>query len=128
VTAARDQDVVRRVFRDTILACVLMAVAAWLWQPFRPRLALGVLGGGGLIALAFWALRGMVDGLMPGDESGGNVRVSGAFVLVKIFTRHAILALAAYGMMVRFEFEPVGMLIGVSAVVVAAAVEATRRN
>jgi hypothetical protein len=45
---------------------------------------------------------------------------------VKFFTRHAILALAAYGMMVRLHLDPLGMLVGVSSLFVAAAVEAVR--
>jgi hypothetical protein len=46
--------------------------------------------------------------------------------LVKFFTRHAILALAAYVMMVRLHLDPVGLLAGVSSLAVAAAVEGLR--
>jgi hypothetical protein len=47
---------------------------------------------------------------------------------VKFFTRHAILAVAAYVMMVRLHLDPVGMFIGVTSVVVAAAVAAARQR
>jgi hypothetical protein len=45
---------------------------------------------------------------------------------VKFFTRHGIVALAAYGMMVRLHLDPVGLLLGVSSLGVAVAVEAVR--
>jgi hypothetical protein len=45
---------------------------------------------------------------------------------VKFFTRHVILGLVAYGMMVRLHLDPIGMLVGVTSVVVAAAIEAAR--
>ena len=46
--------------------------------------------------------------------------------LVKFFTRHGMLALAAYGMMVRLHLDPVGLLAGVSSLVIAVAVEVRR--
>jgi hypothetical protein len=52
--------------------------------------------------------------------------VSRALLLVKFFTRHAILAVTAYVMMVRLHLDPVGMFVGVTSVVVAAAVAAAR--
>jgi hypothetical protein len=79
-----------------------------------------------LIGLASWALLGVVGPLTRRDETGGFRPVSGLFALVKFFTRYAILALAAYGMMLRLHLDPVGMLIGVSAVPVAAAAELAR--
>ena len=68
----------------------------------------------------------------PGDapripRSGGETgRISPVFVLVKFFTRHAIVALAAYGMMVRLHLDPLGLLAGVSSLGVAVGVEALR--
>jgi len=85
-----------------------------------------VLGGGVLIGMSFWAIRGTVDtliGLRPGGETG---RISTGFALVKFFTRHAIVALAAYGMMVRLHLDPLGLLAGVSSLGVAVGVEALR--
>jgi hypothetical protein len=83
----------------------------------------GVLGGGVLVGMSAWAIRGVVDGFVGGEAA----RPSGASLLVKIFTRHAILALAAYGMMVRLHLDPVGMLAGVSSLVLAAGVDVLRR-
>ena len=130
------RDVVSRVVRNTALACVALAIVFWVWKrnlasPF------GVLGGGLLIGLSFWAIRGTVDSLLsstPGvsrgspegakaDETG---RKSTGFALVKFFTRHGIVALAAYGMMVRLKLDPLGLLAGVSSLGVAVGVEAIR--
>jgi len=110
-----------RVARDTALVCLAMAaVAAW-WWPGNWRLALGVVGGGVLIELAFWAIRRGVEGWLR-----GGTQPAGSAGLVKFFTRHVMLALAAYGMMVRLHLDPVGMLAGVSALGVAVAFEGAR--
>jgi hypothetical protein len=116
---------IERIARDTVLACIAIALLFFLW---RRNLAspLGVLGGGVLIGLSFWAIRGTVDtlvGLGLGGETAGKSRL---FALVKFFTRHGILALAAYGMMVRLHLDPLGLLAGVSSLGVAVGVEALR--
>jgi hypothetical protein len=116
----------RRLGRDAAVICVGAAGVTYLIRPDVPRLALGVVGGGVLIGLAFWAIRGAVEQLTSGGESGENRRNSRGFALVKFFTRHAILALVAYGMMARLQLHPVGLLIGVSSIVMAASVEALR--
>ena len=125
-----------RIARDTALACVAIAVGFAIAKrdlagPF------GVLGGGVLIGLSFWAIRGTVDALIrvrtglpqrsaEGAEGGETASKPARFPLVKFFTRHAIVALAAYGMMVRLHLDPVGLLAGVSSLGVAVAVEALR--
>lgn len=127
---------IERIARGTALACVVIAVLFAIWKrdlaaPF------GVLGGGVLIGLSFWAIRGTVDTLMAqgaglsrrSGEAGKadeTSRISSGFALVKFFTRHGILALAAYGMMVRLHLDPVGLLAGVSSLGVAVAGEALR--
>ncbi|OFW36631.1 MAG: hypothetical protein A3J29_24020 [Acidobacteria bacterium RIFCSPLOWO2_12_FULL_67_14b] len=116
---------IERIVRDTAIICVLSAMAAALWR--RDLAApLGVLGGGLLIGLTFWAIRGSVDawiGVRSGGETG---RKRARFQLVKFFTRHGIVALAAYGMMMRLHVNPVAMLVGVSSLGAAVAVEAVR--
>ena len=111
------------VARSTAMICAgLAAVAALAW-PARWQVAAGVLGGGLLVGVSAWAIRGAVDGFV----GQGPARPATSWVLVKFFTRHAILALAAYGMMVRLHLDPVGMMVGVSSLVIAAGVEALRR-
>jgi hypothetical protein len=119
-------DLLPRLERGTALVLALTAMALLVYRPRQPGLWLGVLGGGALVGLAYWALRGLADALTDRAIAGGNPRFSRRSALVKFFTRHAILALAAYGMMTRLDLHPIGLLIGVSAPVAAAAIEAAR--
>ncbi|MFP5378383.1 MAG: hypothetical protein ACLGHP_01220 [Vicinamibacteria bacterium] len=115
-------ETMRRFERDALVALVGLAVAAFAVWPERPSVAAGVVGGGALAWLSYHAIRSAVDaGLGGGAGAPGRRRA-----LVKFFTRHAILALAAYGMMVRLHLDPVGMLVGVSAPVAAATAAALR--
>ena len=71
------------------------------------------------MGLSYWAIWSGIEGwTRPGTSRG--------LQLVKFFTRHGMLALAAYGMMVRLHLDPLGLLAGVSSLVVAAGVEAVR--
>jgi hypothetical protein len=110
-----------RIARDTAIACLTLAVVAAAIWPARWEIAAGVLAGGALVAWSAWAIRGMVNGLL------GGARQTPSGVLVKFFTRHAILALAAYGMMARLHLDPVAMLMGVSSLFIAVGVAALRR-
>ena len=116
---------IERIARNTAISCVVLAALAYAWTRdiFVP---LGVLGGGLLIGLSFWAIQGTVDALIALRSSGETPAKSTGFRLVKFFTRHGMLALAAYGMMVRLNLDPLGLLAGVSSVVVAVAVEVLR--
>jgi len=116
----------QRLQRNTLISIAVLTGIAFLVRPTQPRIALGVVGGGLLIGLSYWGLRALADVVArPADfaEKRPSFRV---FALVKFFTRHAILALAAYGMMARLDLHPIGLLIGVSAPGVAAAVELFR--
>jgi hypothetical protein len=127
---------IARIARDTALACAAIALLFFFWK--RTLAApVGVVGGGLLIGLTLWTIRGTVDTLVTrirgvprrdpegtrADETGGT---STAFTLVKFFTRHGIVAVAAYVMMVRLHLDPVGLLAGVSSLGVAVGVEALR--
>ncbi len=116
----------KRLERDTAIVVIATTVLAFLVTPETPRLALGVVGGGVLIGLAYWAIRGVADALAQGAMQHEFRRNSRLWALVKFFTRHVILALVAYGMMARLELHPVGLLMGVAAPVVAFALEAVR--
>jgi hypothetical protein len=122
------RDLLRRLERNTLLVLLALTLTLVAVRPRQPALALGVVGGGVLVGLAYWAIRGVADALAEGAIRGKKRRDSRVFALVKFFTRHAILALAAYGMMTRLELHPIGLLIGVSAPVAAAALEAARRR
>jgi len=122
-TAADPDPSTRRIFRDAAIVCVALGVAALTVWPGSYAAAGGVMAGGLLMGASAWAIQGAVNGLLaPGG--GGS---SGTWLLVKFFTRHAMLAAAAYGIMVRLHLDPVGMLVGVSSLVLAAGVEVIRR-
>jgi hypothetical protein len=112
-----------RLALTTALVCVALAIAAMALWPGEWRIAAGVLGGGALVGLSAWAIRGAVNGLLV--ARGRPPTAAG--VLVKFFTRHVILAVVAYGMMVRLHLDPVGMMAGVSSLVIAAGVAALQR-
>lgn len=117
----------RRLERDTLVVGAGMAVLAAAAWPSQPGRSLGVLGGLALMAVSYRGILAGVSGLWAAPEVSGNSRPeqpSRGFV--KFFTRHAILALGAYVMMARFEFDPMAMLAGVTAPAVAAAVEIVR--
>lgn len=122
-TSPSEPDANRRIFRDSAVVCALLAMVALAVWPRTWAAAGGVVAGGALMGGAAWAIHRAVDGVL-GAEPG---RKPGAWVLVKFFTRHAILAAAAYGIMVRLHLDPVGMLVGVSSLVLAAGVEVIRR-
>jgi len=128
--------VLDRIVRNTAVSCVVIAAMAAAWtRGFRAPL--GVLGGGLLIGLSYWAIRGTVDALIALRSGLSRHRGEAATAdettekttrlpLVKFFTRHGMLALAAYVMMVRLHLDPVGLLAGVSSLAVAVAVEVLR--
>jgi len=106
-----------RLERDAVAVCAVTAaggalVAADGWM------AAAVASGGLLAAVSYRAIKGAVDAVLRGS--------GGAWALVKFFTRYGILGLAAYVMLVRFRLHPVGVLVGASSLVVAAALAAAR--
>lgn len=114
-----------RIARNTAISCVAVAVLYALAR--RSWLAgAAVIGGGLLITISYWAIRGPVDAALARRDSAESPSRSTRWPLVKFFTRHAIVALAAYGMMVRLHLDPIGLLAGVSSLGVAVGVEALR--
>lgn len=112
---------IERIARGTAISCVAIAVLFAIWR--RSIAApLSVFAGGALIGFSFWAIGSLVDDLILRVRSETGLK-STSFTLVKFFTRHAIVALAAYGMIVRLHVDPIGLLAGVSSLGVAVAVE-----
>lgn len=113
---------IARIARRTAAVCLAGAV---LFALYRRSLVAGVsvAGGGVLIAFSWWATAGAIDALLLRPRSETRSKPAG-LPLVKFFTRHAIVALAAYGMMVRLRLDPIGLLAGVSSLGIALVVEA----
>lgn len=139
----------RRLERDTLIVGAVMTAAAVALWPDRPARAAGVVGGVALIALSYTAIVAGVSGLWAGAAAGPSpventpeiagpepdaappaeavpARRAAPRGFVKFFTRHAILAVGAYVMIARFEFDPMAMLAGVTAPALAATVEVVR--
>jgi hypothetical protein len=109
---------IRQWERDAVVACGCCAVAALALGGLRA--AGGVLGGGLLAGVSYRAIKSAVDAATRG---AGRPRA-----LVKFVTRHAILAVAAYAMLVRLRLHPIGMLAGASSLVLAAAAAIARSS
>ena len=114
----------RRLGRDTLIVLALSALAAWLLSGVR--MAGGVVGGGVLSALSGVVLYRAVVALGPPAADEAYRRPSSARVAVGLVLRHALLLGAGYVIIGRLHLHPLGVLVGVSAVVVAAMVETAR--
>lgn len=129
--AGEPDPLLRRLERASAVICVAMTAAALVVRPGEPRLAAGVAAGGLLAAISYRGIKGGIDVLLGagGREAGDPGRRRGiAWPLVKFFTRYAILALAAYVVLVRLRVHPVGVIAGASSLVAAAALEAIRQT
>jgi hypothetical protein len=132
--AAREADpMLRRLERNAVIACLAMAAVALAVRGGRPDVALGVLGGGLLVGASYLAIKASVDRLTarivsrPSDATGGRPGRSGwAFGMALFVLRYALLGLIAYVMIARLRLHPVGLIVGATSVVAAAAVEAIR--
>jgi hypothetical protein len=116
----------RRGERGGMLACLVMAVAAWGLARGRAGPPLGVLGGGLLVAISYRGIKGGVDTLVGAVSGRPKTGTRVAIGLVKFFTRYAILAAAAYVIMARLRLPPLAVFAGASSFVVAVAIEAVR--
>lgn len=135
IVSAGDRQL-QRIERDTLLVGAGLTLGALLLWPSHPARAAGVAGGVALIALSYQGIRAGVDAAWPrpGPHVAPSVHAAtpvspnlrARFGFVKFFTRNAILALSAYVMMARFDFDPMAMLAGVSTPAVAATIEFAR--
>jgi len=120
----------RRLERTAWVACLIMAVAAYIISRGQWRPVAGVLGGGLLIAISYRTIGSGVSGLVervarPGGMDGPPLPGVGK-TAVLVVGRYALLALLAYVMIARLRLHPLGLLAGASSVVAAAGFEAVR--
>jgi hypothetical protein len=130
----RDQTL-RSVERNAFFICAAMTAAACFVQP-RPSVALGVLGGGLLVGVSYWSLKGsvtaLVDVLAGAGRGAGQAadaagpRANARREIAKLTLRYALLGLLAYVMIARLRLHPVGLVVGASALVASASFEAAR--
>jgi hypothetical protein len=136
--AAEPDRAVRLFERDAAIACIAMAAVALALGRGRPDGAAGVLAGGALAGLSYWALKGVVGAVASvagraGQQTGaegqpGTALPAGQRVLlaVKFSLRYALLAVGAYVMLACFRVHPVGLLAGATTPFVAALVQVAR--
>jgi len=120
----RERDpLLRRVERNAVVACGVMAALAALISGEGGAAALGVMAGGVLAWISYRGIKGGIDALGGGDET---TRVKVGVGLVKFFTRYGILAAVAYVIMARARLPPVAVVAGASSLVIAVMLEAGR--
>jgi hypothetical protein len=141
VTAREADPLLKRLERNSLIFCAAAAAVALGVRRGSPDVAAGVLGGGLLIFISYWAIKTSIDGLLAAvlpasppageeeakDEASRPANRAGvAGFLLRLVGRYALLGFAAYVMIARLRLHPVGLLIGVSSAVFAATVEAIR--
>ncbi len=102
---------------------VVLAGAALAWPSGGMRLAAGVLGGALLAGVSYFGIRRGVDGLMGALSGGASTRAGLVRALTMLLGRYALLALIAYVMISRLRLSPMGLLVGVSVIPLAATIE-----
>ena len=116
-----------RIERRAMIIAALLAVGALLWpgtgETKGPHVAAGVLGGAILAAISYFGIRRGVDGLAGAISGGPSGRAGLVRALTMLVGRYALLALIAYVMISRLRLSPLGLLIGVSVIPLAAAIE-----
>jgi hypothetical protein len=126
----------RRVERNAWIWCLGSAIVAFAVRAGRPDVALGVLAGGALVGMSYWAIKSSIDGLAhalgvgagaaPARADDRIVKKRLVLATLKLVSRYALLGFGAYVMIARLRLHPVGLLIGASSIVAAATVEAVK--
>ncbi len=125
---ARETDpMLRRFERNQVLVCVVLAAVAT--AAGRLDIAAGVVGGTLLMAIGYAGIKAIVNVLTESairgkqPEYGRSRDRRRLWALVKFVSSYALLALAAYVMLVRLHLHPLGVVAGASAPVISAAIE-----
>ena len=106
---------------------VVLGGTVLLGLVFGWRMGAGVLAGGLLSAISYRALARGVAAIGP-PPAGQEHRppISPVRVALGLVGRYALLLAGGYVIIARLHLHPLGVLVGVSAVVIAAMVEAAR--
>ena len=135
--------VVRRLQTGALVWCVgatALSLAGW---PSRLDVAAGIVAGGVLAAVSFFAIKSSIDavlGLLPVPLGSDPIQIAGSETpidtgagrraavgaLAKMTGRYALLAVLAYVMIARLRLHPIGLVVGASSLVASAALEAGR--
>ena len=132
--ASREADpALRRVQRDCAIMTAVAAAFALAIQRGRLQGALGVLGGAGLMAFSYFAIKGGVSALLQRAgadsraEPGGRAsRGRVAWTLATFIGRYLVVGIAAWAVLVPLRAHPLGLFAGVTIPVLAIGIEAVR--
>ena len=117
----------RRFERNQVVVCAVMAAIAAVTG--RLDVAAGVVGGTLLMAIGYGGIKAVVNVLtMTTNERkpAENARSCSRrrlWALARFASRYALLALAAYVMLVRLHLHPLGVILGASTPVISVAIE-----
>jgi hypothetical protein len=115
---------VGRVVRTAALICVVATAIAWVAA--GSSVALGVLGGGLLIAISLYTIGGGVSALVAAASGRSPSRQNLGITLAKVVFRYALLGFLAYVMIARLRLHPIGLLVGATSITAAVFVETVR--
>jgi hypothetical protein len=124
----------RRIQRDAAILCLVSTVIALLVMRGRPEGAVGVLAGGALMAVSYLAIKGGVDAALrraagrSGEQAAppAGAGRAGAWAAFRFVARYGVIAGLAWVVLVPLRAHPVGVVAGVSAPVLAIAIEGVR--
>lgn len=117
-----ERDPTLRLFeRNALIAWGLAAALALVVTGGGLAVPLGVAGGGALVALSYLGIKSGAGALVAAVEGGHARRGAILAAALKFLGRFALLAVVAYGILARLRLHPVGVLVGASVPVVAAA-------
>src|SRR5690606_32171359 len=110
--------------RISVVICVITTAVAW--GVAGPKMAAGVLGGGLLIGISFYTLRGGVAALVTAASGGRVPRGTMGRSLVQLVLRYALLGFLAFVMLARLPLRPLALPVRLTSVAAAAFIEAVR--
>ncbi len=117
-----------RIRLNALVACGAIALVALAVDPHPPSAALGVVGGGVLVAISYAAVAFTIGVFMPSPDAPKRPATRGkkGIALLVFVLHYALLAFVAYVMIARLRLHPIGLLGGVTSIVAAVAFEAIR--
>lgn len=116
----------RRFERDALVVWGGLTAGTALVTWGRADMALGVAAGGALMAVSYLGIKSGAGVLAARDRPSSRQRFLVVVVALKFLGRYALLALGAYVMLTRLRVHPIGLLVGASVPLAAAAIEAVR--
>jgi hypothetical protein len=122
--------IIRRLQTGALIWCGVATAISLAGWPRRPDIAAGIVCGGVLTAVSFFAIKSSIDGVLalvahPTGDALGRRRAA-ARSLARMVGRYGLLAVLAYVMIARLRLHPVGLVVGASSLVASAALEAAR--